>query len=37
MRRVGGDCWVDPAWDYSCAGYPRDDGKLYEYAAVLLQ
>lgn len=37
MRRVRGNCWVDPNWDYSCAGYPRDDGKLYEYTAVLLQ
>lgn len=37
MRKIGGDCWVDPNWDYACAAYPADDGRMYEYWAVLLQ
>jgi hypothetical protein len=36
-RLVNGDCWVDPSYDYSCAGFPRDDGMRFEYGAVLLQ
>jgi hypothetical protein len=30
-RLENGDCWVDPKWRYSCAGFPRDDNMLYEY------
>jgi hypothetical protein len=36
-RLLNKECWVDPSYDYSCAGYPRDDGMLFEYGAVLLQ
>ena len=36
-RLVNGACWVDPNWDYSCAGYPKDDGLRFDYAAILLQ
>ncbi len=36
-RLVDGDCWVDPDWTYSCAGFPADDGMFYEYSAILLQ
>jgi hypothetical protein len=36
-RLVGGDCWVDFDWDFSCAGIPRDDGLVFEYGASLIQ
>jgi hypothetical protein len=36
-RLENGDCWVDPKWRYSCAGFPRDDNMLYEYWGMLLQ
>jgi hypothetical protein len=36
-RLVDGQCWVDPSYDYSCAGEPRDDGLAFEYGALLLQ
>jgi len=36
-RIEGGDCWVDPDWDYSCAGFPADDRMRYTYFGVLLQ
>lgn len=36
-RVQGGECWVDPDWSYSCAGFPVDDRTRYAYFGVLQQ
>jgi hypothetical protein len=36
-RLLQGACWVDPSRTYSCGGFPKDDGLLYSYSALLLQ
>ncbi len=36
-RLLGGACWVDPSWAYSCAGIPRDDRMRYAYSGLLIQ